>query len=326
MKIKAAVIDQLGEIPKYKEFNLPEIQNENQLLLKVKASAVKNLDKLRASGNHYASHKELPAIVGMDGVGLLEDGRRVYAKGISGMIGEKAIIDSRKMTFIPDDLDYSLAAALPNAVLGAAMSIKIRGQIKEGQNVLINGATGVTGQMAVQIAKHYGAKTIITTGRNQENLEKTKTLGATQFISLKQDDESIKKQIQKTHQETPVDLVIDYLWGSPIELIIDALEGSDLATTAHQIRIVSVGSMAGNSINLDSETLRSSAIEIVGSGFGSLSEEDFDRYDQEILPEMFELAANGKLTMDLHEGKLEDIESLWEEKIDSGKRLVILMD
>lgn len=326
MKIKAAVIDRLGDVPKYKEFDLPEIKNEDQLLLNVKASAVKNLDKIRASGEHYARHKQLPAIVGMDGVGLLEDGRRVYANGISGMIGEKAIINRRKMTLIPAELDYSLAAALPNAVLGAAMSLKIRGQIQKGQNVLISGATGVTGQMAVQIAKHYGAKMIITTGRNQENLEKTKILGATQFISLKQDDESIKKQIQEIHQQTPIDLVIDYLWGKPIELIIDALEGSDLATTAHQIRIVSVGSMAGKSINLDSEALRSSAIEIVGSGFGSLSEEDFDRYDQEILPEMFELAARGKLTMDLHEGKLEDIESLWEEKIDSGKRLVILVD
>lgn len=326
MKIKAAVIDQLGDVPKYKEFDLPEIMNEDQLLLNVKASAVKNLDKIRASGDHYARHKELPAIVGMDGVGLLEDGRRVYAKGISGMIGEKAMIDRRKMTLIPAELDYSLAAALPNAVLGAAMSLKIRGQIQKGQNVLISGATGVTGQMAVQIAKHYGAKTIITTGRNQENLEKTKRLGATHFISLKQDDETIKKQIQEIHQQTPVDLVIDYLWGKPIELIIDALEGSDLATTAHQIRIVSVGSMAGKSINLDSEALRSSAIEIVGSGFGSLSEEDFDRYDQEILPEMFDLAARGKLTMDLHEGKLEDIESLWDKKIDSGKRLVIIMD
>ena len=326
MKIKAAVIDQLGDVPKYKEFDLPEIMNEDQLLLNVKASAVKNLDKIRASGDHYARHKELPAIVGMDGVGLLEDGRRVYAKGISGMIGEKAMIDRRKMTLIPAELDYSLAAALPNAVLGAAMSLKIRGQIQKGQNVLISGATGVTGQMAVQIAKHYGAKTIITTGRNQENLEKTKRLGATHFISLKQDDETIKKQIQEIHQQTPVDLVIDYLWGKPIELIIDALEGSDLATTAHQIRIVSVGSMAGKSINLDSEALRSSAIEIVGSGFGSLSEEDFDRYDQEILPEMFDLAARGKLTMDLHEGKLEDIESLWDKKIDSGKRLFIIMD
>lgn len=324
--MKAAVIDQLGEVPKYKDFELPEIKNENQLLLNVKAAAVKNLDKARASGNHYASHKELPAVVGIDGVGLLEDGRRVYAKGITGMIAEKALIDKNKLTLIPDNLDFALAAALPNAVLGAAMALKVRGKIKPGQTVLINGATGVTGQMAVQIAKYYGAKKIITTGRNQENLEKTKTLGADQIVSLKEDDLSFVKTIREIHNESAIDLIIDYVWGKPLELILKALEGADSKISSHQTRIVSVGSMAGNSINLSSETLRSVAIEIVGSGLGSLSEEEFERYDQEILPEMFQLAAEGKLTMDVVEGKLENIENLWQEKIDSGSRLVIKMD
>lgn len=321
--MKAAVINSLGETPKYKDFSDPEVKTDDQLLLTVKAAAVKNLDKIRASGKHYASHKNLPAVVGMDGVGILEDGKRVYAKGLTGMIAEKAVIDKNKYTEIPENLDFKIAAALPNAVLGAAMALKIRGEIEQGQNVLINGATGVTGQMAVQIAKHYGAKTIIATGRNAENLEKTKSYGANKTISLKQEDEAFIQELQEIHKETPIDLIVDYLWGQPIELVLKALKGGGLNNFTHKTRIVSVGSMAGETMNLASEILRSSAIEIVGSGFGSLSEKDLEKYDQEILPEMFQLAADGNLEIEIVPGKLQDIESLWERKIESGKRLVI---
>ena len=122
--MKAAILEKFGESPKYKDFPDPEIQNDEQLLLHVKAASVKNLDKLRASGNHYASHTELPAVVGTDGVGILEDGTRVYAQGITGMMAEKAIVHKNKYTLIPENLDFNIAAALANAVLGATISLK----------------------------------------------------------------------------------------------------------------------------------------------------------------------------------------------------------
>ncbi|SHF45019.1 NADPH:quinone reductase [Salegentibacter echinorum] len=321
--MKAAVINKLGDTPKFRDFPEPEIQDNDQLLMTMKAAAVKNLDKLRASGSHYASHKELPAVVGMDGVGILENGKRVYAQGITGMVAEKAVIRKDKYTPIPDNLDWNIAAAIPNAVLGAAMALKIRGQIKPGQNVLINGATGVTGQMAVQIAKYYGANNITTTGRNQKNLEKTKRLGADQTVSLKENEQTIIEQLQEIHRKNPIDLVIDYLWGNPIELILTALKGGGLDNTTHKTRVVSVGTMAGETINLASGILKSSALEILGSGFGSLSEKELEEYSQTILPKMFQLAAEGKLTMKLEEGNIENIEKLWDSKIGSGKRLVV---
>lgn len=321
--MKAAIIESLGDTPKYKDFPNPKIENDEQLLLEVKAAAVKNLDKIRASGEHYASHKEMPAIVGMDGVGFLQDSTRVYAQGITGMIAEKALINKNSYTLIPENLDFNTAAALPNAVLGGAMALKVRGEIKPGYTVLINGATGVTGQLAVQLAKYYGAKTIISTGRNPENLEKTKRLGAEKTVSLKQEDSAFIAEIQNIHKETPIDLVIDYLWGKPIELIITALKGGGLNNFTHKTRIVTVGSMAGENINLASGILRSSAIEILGSGFGSLSKTDLEGFHKEVLPEMFQLAADGKLKIELVQGDIKDIERLWEQKIDSGKRLVI---
>jgi NADPH:quinone reductase-like Zn-dependent oxidoreductase len=321
--MKAAVLDQLGSTPVFKEFPDPVIHNDEQLLITVKAASIKNLDKLRASGKHYASYTELPAIVGIDGVGMLEDGTRVYAQGITGMIATKALIPKNRYTPLPDHLDDITAAALPNAVIGATMALKYRGGMEKGKVVLVNGATGVTGQIAVQVAKHYGASLLIATGRNAASLEKLKGLGADIVISLKEDDADIIKQLKAIHATTPIDIVIDYLWGHPIELIIAAMKGGGLHTFTTKVRIVTVGGMAGEHINIASSTLRSSAIELLGSGLGSLSKAELDQFDTEILPEMFQLAADGHLKIETHVEPLENIEVAWNMDIAAGKRLVI---
>src|ERR1700694_607844 len=100
--MKAAVLHQLGKAPKYEDFPEPVANKEDQILINVKAASVKNLDKGRASGAHYASHKNLPEVVGVDGVGVLEDGARVYATGITGMLAQKALINKNKYTLLPD--------------------------------------------------------------------------------------------------------------------------------------------------------------------------------------------------------------------------------
>ena len=213
-KMKAAILYQPGTRPKYGEFADPIIQNDNQVLITVKAAAVKNLDKGIASGSHYSSEAHVePKTLGIDGVGVLYDGTRVYGFGGTGMIAEKAVVDKNKMVKLPEGIDDATAAALPNAVMGAGAAMKFRAKLQPSEVVLINGATGVTGMVAVQIAKHYGAKKVIVTGRNAESLDYLLTLGADEAISLKQDDEAIIKHIKQIHSTTPIDVVIDYLWG-----------------------------------------------------------------------------------------------------------------
>ncbi|NQX39204.1 NADPH:quinone reductase [Pedobacter steynii] len=323
--MKAAILNALGETPKYGEFTSPVPKNAGQLLVTVKAASVKNLDKAIASGAHYTSHAALfqPVVVGVDGVGILEDGSRVYAAGLQGMISEKALIDKNRFVRLPDHLDVVTAAALPNAVLGAAAALRYRAAVKPGDTVLINGATGVTGRIAVQIAKHYGAKKVIATGRNAASLESLKALGADEVISLKQGDEEILQTLREIHRNTPINSVIDYLWGHPAELILKALGGKGKFT--HPLRFVTVGGMAGDQIQLSSGTLRSADITLIGSGIGSLSEELMQKLFKEVLPEMFLLAADGKLKIDTVTAPLKEIETAWNQDIDSGKRLVILM-
>lgn len=321
--MKAAVYTP-GTTPKYGDFADPIAENDDQLLINVKAAAVKNLDKGIASGAHYSSEAAGQLkIAGVDGVGELADGTRVYGFGGSAMIAEKALVDKKRVVKLPAGIDDATAAALPNAVMGAGAAICFRAGLKAGEVVLINGATGVTGTVAVQIAKYYGAKKIIVTGRNADSLEDLLQLGADETISLKQDDETIIRRLKEIHQETPIDVVIDYLWGHPAEVIFAALQGK--GNVSHKVRFVTIGAMAGDKIQLSSGTLRSSDIQLMGSGLGSLPAEDMKRLFTELLPAMFRLAADGKLVIGTVTAKLEDIEATWNEEVPAGKRLVILI-
>jgi NADPH:quinone reductase-like Zn-dependent oxidoreductase len=323
--MKAAVLHQLGGTPKYEDFPDPVIQQPNQVLLHVKAASVKNLDKGRASGAHYASHENLPAVVGIDGVGRLEDGTRVYATGITGMIAEKALIDKERYTVLPDQVDDITAAALPNAIMGAALALKYRAGIKPGDTVLINGATGVTGRIAIQVAKHYGAKKVLATGRNERSLNILRELGADEIISLKEEEDKLVKRLKEMHAAQKIDIVIDYTWGRPAELILLALKGGGLHNITATIRFVTVGGMAGDEIRVSSAALRSSAIEILGSGIGSIPAGVMEKLPGEILPEMLQLAAGGKLKIDTVTADLKNIETAWTDNIPAGKRLVIVI-
>src|SRR5579863_8661398 len=182
--MKAAVLHQLGQTPQYEDYPDPVPHNPDEIVLAVKAAAVGNLDKLRAGGSHYASYKQLPVVVGIDGVGELEDGTRVYAAGVTGMMAQKALIRKGQYVIVPAGVNDSTAAALPNAGMGAAMALLSRAGFSKGETVLINGATGVTGRLAVQLARHYGASTILATGRNPRSLEQLAALGATDVLSL----------------------------------------------------------------------------------------------------------------------------------------------
>ena len=323
--MKAAVLHQYGQAPRYEDFPDPVPENEQQLLVTMKAASIKNLDKSRASGTHYSSLGKLPALVGVDGVGLLADGTRIYAMGLTGMIAEKALVDTNKYVKLPEGISDADAAALPNIVIGASLALCFRAGMAPGKTVLINGATGVTGKAAIQIAKCYGAAKVIATGRNAAILSTLPELGADDVISLKDSDEAITLKLKEIHAATPIDIVIDYTWGHPAELILHALKGGGLHHISHSVKFVTVGSMAGDNIHLSSGLLRSSAIEVLGSGFGSLSKDALRQLNTVVLPEAMQWMAEGKIKIDTEMVPLKDVEAAWNKDDNSGKRLVVIM-
>lgn len=323
--MKAAVVFQKGGLPEYvADFAEPRALQEQELLISVKASAVKNLDKMRASGKHYSTQNEAwtPKIVGGDGVGLLADGTRVYGIGISGMIAERAIVAKDRIVKLPQNIEDAVAAALPNALMGSALALRFRANLQKGETVLINGATGVTGRMAIQVAKHYSAGKVIATGRNEQALKELLLLGADEIILLQEEDTFVS-QLKNSHDQDPVDIVIDYLWGHSAELILSALKGN--GGFSHRTRYVTVGGMISDTITLSSSILRGTDIQISGSGLGSWTQAEMKLLITGILPELFQLAADGKLKMQTVNVDLKDIEKAWTLDVDSGKRLVVLI-
>ena len=320
--MKAAVMYQGGEGPRYKDIDEPLVKQPGEILVQMKAVAIKNIDKSRARGEHYSSDSRGEAkVIGSDGVGLLPDGRRIFGIGRNGTMAEKALFDSNLTAPIPDELDDMTAAALPNAVIGSAMALRFRAALQTGETVLINGATGFTGKMAVQLARHYGAGKIIVTGRNDESLSSLLTLGADQIISLKQDDETFINQLRAIHAQMPIHVVIDYLWGKSAELILSALKGNGFFSP--NTRYVSVGAMTGDAIQLSSEILRSIDLQLSGSGIGSWTKQQIGILFHEILPEVFQLSLEGKLKIDVEVVPIQKIADIWAMEHSAGKRLVV---
>jgi NADPH:quinone reductase-like Zn-dependent oxidoreductase len=317
--MKAAVLHQLGSNPKFEDFEAPIPNNENEVIINVKAFSLKNVDRGKAAGLHYTSYPSLPTVVGIDGAGVLEDGTKIYAWGKTGMLAEQALIEKGKWTVIPDGIDFETAAALPNALVGSDTALLYRAGFQPGQTVLINGATGFTGKVAVQMAKLRGAAKVIVTGRNQAVLEELRTLGADEIISLSQDDNAIIKQIQESHTKTPIDIVLDYIWGHPVELILNAFK----SLPPRKLKIVTIGNMAGANISLPSAILRSTQIEFLGSGIGSIPFSDIHKYMDEELPKVFDMAAQGKIKINLEITQLKDVETVWSQTEKPGSRIVI---
>src|SRR5258708_7391947 len=133
--MKAAVLNKAGDIPIYQDFPDP-VPGQDEQLLFVKAASIKNLDKMRAKGTHYDKYPSFPVVTGVDGVGVLEDGTRVYTGSRKGMMAEKAIVAKQWAVPLPDGLDDVTAAALPNPAVSAWLSLEWKGQLQRADAVL----------------------------------------------------------------------------------------------------------------------------------------------------------------------------------------------
>jgi NADPH:quinone reductase-like Zn-dependent oxidoreductase len=322
MSMKAAVLRALGKPPRFEEFPDPK-PSRGEVIVHVKAASLKNIDKMMASGSHYESHTKLPVVCGIDGVGILDDGTRVFCGGSRppyGMMAERTVVSRTWCLPIPDEIDDVTAAALPNPALSSWLSLAWRAQLKRGETALILGATGVAGKLAVQIAKHLGAGRVVAAGRNEQVLKTLNDLGADATIQLDQPDKELTEAFIREAGHKPFDVVIDYLWGHPTEVLLAALTGHDLKAQATRIRLVEVGEMAGPAIVLPAAALRSSGLELYGGGGGSIPPKAvFDAF-----PQLWALAASGKLRLDTEQAPLADVEAIWQRQHLPGRRLVII--
>ena len=313
--MKAAVVSVLGHPPLYDDFPDPT-PADGEVLIHVRAAGLHPIVKALAAGSHYASTGEVPMIPGVDGVGTLDDGRRVYfgfARKPWGTMCERTVAPLARCLPLPDSLNDVQAAAIANPGMSAWLSLKERAGLKQGEHVLILGATGVAGQLAIQAARHLGASRIIAAGRN---LEAIAGEGPDAVVSLTQSEDEIRDAFTSEAKQG-IDVIIDYLWGRPTELLLEALARCFDPNAAHATRLVEVGESAGKTITLPGATLRSIDLKLMGSGFGSFPLQRV----LDAIPTLFTLGAAGILKVAAEPVPLSQVESAWGRK-DSGKRIV----
>ena len=322
MKMDAAVVKDFASAPEFGIFDQPLDPPDGEVRVRVRAAALSNLVKAQASGKHCSSRTVLPFIPGNDGVGTLSDGKRVYflfPRAPFGSMAEETVVAKSNILSVPDTLSDETAAAMANPGMGSWGALLGRAHFVNGESVLINGATGVAGQQAVQAAKALGARRIVVAGRNSEALASLRDLGATDFVTVTPSIEETKDNFRASLNENRPDVVLDYLWGASALAILEAFAGNGSETGEPPSRFVQIGSVSSEVIELPAHILRSSGWQLVGSGIGSLSRAEIMR----ALQAQYQWAASEGVKINVETKPLTSVADAWS-SMESGKRIVLI--
>lgn len=329
----AAVVTAFGAAPCYREFPAPVPTGDGEMLIDVLAAGLHPRVRSQAAGSHYTRTDELPLVPGIDGVGRGPDGLLRYfvlPDTTMGAMAEQTVIDVRRSVVLDDAIDPVAVAAAMNPAMSSWVALRQRITFQAGQDVLVLGATGNSGQLAVQIAKLSGARQIIAAGRNLERLAALTGLGATATVPLGAGQQAGERAHQQAGQRADeqaderlaqsaadVDIVLDYLWGDPAAAAMVALLTSR-ADRSKPLTWVQIGSVAGQTAPIPSAALRAARLQIVGSGQGSVSPREYLAE----LPALAELISTGSLDIAAQAVPLADVEKAW--ATDTNQRIVLV--
>jgi NADPH:quinone reductase-like Zn-dependent oxidoreductase len=317
--MKAAIVTRANQTPVYVDFRDPAAQDGCELIT-VTASALFPLTKSRAAGTHYSSSGTFPMVVGVDGVGTTQSGRRVYFSTPTapyGAMAERTIVPAVNCVALPEDLDDVTAAALANPGMSSIAALKTRADLRRGGTVLVNGATGTAGTLAVQLAKHLGAGKVIATGRDAAALQRVAALGADVTISLLDDPQDVEDSFAQQFSGDGVDVILDYLYGQWAQTLLAAIGRT--RGISRPIRYVSIGGVSAQEITLSSAVLRGAPLTLMGSGIGSAPFPDLINAAGEALS----AARSARLYIDTTPVPLRDVNQTW--NTDTGKSRVVFV-
>ena len=319
-KMNAAVVTSFDEPPHYREFDVPRPMTEDELLVDVLAVGLHPRTRSGAAGTHYTSTRTLPMIPGIDGVGRLPDGRKIYFVSDDDALGtmaEKAVAARRRLIELPDEVDVVKVAAALNPAMSAWVALRRRVPIEPGQSVLVLGATGNAGTMAVQVAKRLGAGRVVGAGRDLTRLNALAAIGADEVVPLTDDADATGGALGRAAAE--VDIVLDYLWGKPAQRAIVALL-SQRSDRSRAMNWIQIGSMAGPTIELPSVALRSANFRLQGNGQGAVSTKVYLAE----LPSLVDEIDAGTIAVTANPLPLVDVEKIWRQADVPGARTVLV--
>ncbi|GIE78686.1 NADPH:quinone reductase [Actinoplanes philippinensis] len=305
----AAVLTAFDTPPVYREHPEPVATGSDEMVVDVLAAGLHHLTRAKATGAHYSSTGALPLVPGADAVVRDRTGTLRYAAlddTTLGTFAERTVIDVRRSVALPAGIDPVRIAAAMNPGMSSWVALRRRITFTAGQRVLVIGATGNAGRMAVQVAKLLGAAHVIAAGRDEARLAALPALGADETCTFDELDSA-----------ADVDVVLDYVWGEPAAgAMVPMLTAR--GDRSRPLTWIQIGSMGGPTAPVPSVALRSSRLQIVGSGIGSVSARDFIAE----LPHLAAAVTEGTISVQAQAVPLADIERAWTTTTD--RRVVLV--
>jgi len=317
--MSAAVVTSFAEPPHYQRFTVPA-EAGDAVLADVLAVGLHPRVRSGAAGRHYTSTGTLPMIPGIDGVARLPDGRVVYFAADDdgpGTMADKALVSPHRSVELPAGTDPAEVAAAMNPAMSSWVALRRRVPLRPGQSVLVLGATGNAGAMAVRVARRLGAGRVVGAGRDPERLRALTSQGADAVVQLTGDADSTGRALAEAAAE--VDVVLDYLWGAPAAQAMMALLTAR-PDRGRALDWIQIGAVAGPAIELPSVALRSANLRLQGSGQGSVT----PRAYLAELPSLVAEITAGTIGVRVNALPLAEVERAWTQAENPGLRTVLV--
>jgi NADPH:quinone reductase-like Zn-dependent oxidoreductase len=311
--MKAAVVTDFSRPPRYQDFPDPVAKGKDRLVVEVVAAGLHPRVRSQAGGFHYTSTGELPLVPGVDAVVRDSKGKLRYTiidvdETTLGTMAERTVIEIDRSVLLSDKVDPVQVAAAVNPVMSSWVALRRRIDFARGQRVLILGATGNAGRMAIQVAKRFGASQVIAAGRDSVKLAELPTLGANVICTF-----------DELAQAADVDVVIDYVWGEPTSKAMVAIL-TNRADRGKPLTWLEIGAIAGPEAAVPAAALRSARLQIVGSGIGSVPGRDFVKE----LPKIAEAIVEGAFDVRAKAVPLSEVEEIWTGTAQTSDRIVLV--
>lgn len=313
--VRAAVVDAPGAEPRVGTTALPP-RTAGTTLVAVAAAPVNPLDLLIASGSFHSARHDTPYVPGSECVGVVLEsdehvpGSWVYAEchaapDAPGAFATHVLVADDDVLPLPDGIDPVSAAAVGNSGVAAYLPLMVDAGLRPGETVLVLGATGAVGQLAIQIARRAGAGRVVGVGRDHAALQRVLALGADAVVALRTGESRDDLAARLRDAAGAVDVVLDVVYGPPLE--------AALQVCAPQARVVNIGNLAGPTAQVPAGLLRGKQLALFGFAGLHLSLQD----KRPALTSLWAAIAHGELQLETRTFSLDELPSAWRAQADS---------
>lgn len=316
--MRRALVRELGRAPEVEEAADPVGAGAREVVVDVLAVPLNPIDINVCAGRFYGGHPELPFVPGCEGVGrVAESDELVWIHGAGlgvkrdGTLAERVAVRAEALFSVPAGADPALAGALGIAGVAGWLPVAWRTPVRKGESVLVLGATGTVGLVALQAARFLGAGRVVAAGRSRAGLQRAREAGADAVVALDAHGDLVEAFREACGGDGPT-LIVDPLWGEPLAAALEA--------AAPGARAVNIGQSAGAEATLASAWVRGKQLELLGYSNFAVPRDVLEREYGRLV----EAAVAGEVVVDVERVPLEQVADAWRRQAEgAGKKLVV---